>query len=520
MRDLISIIDSVIVESVGLANRKPGEKFANSVGDVITFQSLNFYPESGKFPPDDSMADAISALKNQGMNIHWTNQASGNSAAFAIVTFTGEDGTPYYLGRFFREISPNRTQNNWPNSEIPGGFKYQSRVGQKEHVGYKPSEVLTQFQDNTPASILQQVETKFGANSALAQATRTFIESDLPCSFPRGDINPDAFRDYFCEMLQPIALVMNKKVTGNAAEAAEIFFGAGAGYSDCTISFNTNTIGGLYDSLLVNPEGRQIKLSSKGKEGASASVTNLRKSVRELEAAPKGKALLKKYADEIALLDIIERDGHFGAPLTLAVKYGMITPAESQQVSSLRNLGPKDQIIGSGKLSSKLEKIYQERKTKDPTRIIPIEHLTAALAYMVADHVNKKTNFGEAASSILNNAALVQIYTNTAATSDTITITGFEARYPSEAVTGVELDASKVYFSTGGKGNFTFTILKNGAKPQDVNPVDGIDQIEQDQARPAGQSKDVEFRRSDITAADRSLMSPKSDREIFGRRRR
>jgi hypothetical protein len=30
----------------------------------------------------------------------------------------------------------------------------------------------------------------------------------------------------------------------------------------------------------------------------------------------------------------------------------------------------------------------------------------------------------------------------------------------------------------------------------------------------------VEFRRSDITAADRSLMSPKSDREIFGRRRR
>jgi hypothetical protein len=146
--------------------------------------------------------------------------------------------------------------------------------------------------------------------------------------------------------------------------------------------------------------------------------------------------------------------------------------------------------------------------------------MTASIAYNVADYVNKKTNFGKAASEILNNAALVQIYTNTATTSDTITITGFEARYPSEAVTGVELDASKVYFSTGGKGNFTFTILKNGAKPQDVNPVDGIDHIEQDQAKAAGQSQDVEFRRSDITAADRSLMSPKSDREIFGRRRR
>jgi hypothetical protein len=520
MREFINIIDTALTESVGLANRKPGEKFANSVGDVITFQSLNFYPESGKFPPDDSMADAIANLKTQGMNIHWTNQAAGNSAAFAIATFTGENGTAYYLGRFFREISPNRTQNNWPNSEVPGGFKYQSRVGQKEHVGYKPSEVLTQFQDNTPASILEQVEAKFGTNSALANATRIFIESDLPCTFPRGDINPDAFRDYFCEMLQPMALVLGKNVKGNAGEAAEIFFGAGSGYSDCTISFNNNTIGGLYDSLLVNPEGRQIKLSSKGKEGASASVTNLRKSVRELEAAPKGKQLLKTYANEIAILDIIERDGHFGAPLTLAMKYDMITPEESQQVMNLRNVGPQDKIIGTGKLSPRLEKLYQERKTKDPTRIIPIEHLTAALAYKVADYVNKNTKFGEAASSILNNAALVQIYTNTSATNDTITITSLEARYPAEAVTGVELDASKVYFSTGGKGNFTFTILKNGAKSSDVNPVDGVDSIEQDQAKASRQGSDVEFKRSDIAAADRSLMNPKSDREIFGRRRR
>ena len=32
--------------------------------------------------------------------------------------------------------------------------------------------------------------------------------------------------------------------------------------------------------------------------------------------------------------------------------------------------------------------------------------------------------------------------------------------------------------STQGKGNFTFEILKNGAKPGSSNPVDGIDDIE------------------------------------------
>jgi hypothetical protein len=32
--------------------------------------------------------------------------------------------------------------------------------------------------------------------------------------------------------------------------------------------------------------------------------------------------------------------------------------------------------------------------------------------------------------------------------------------------------------STQGKGNFTFEILKNGAKPTDVNPMDPVDSIE------------------------------------------
>jgi hypothetical protein len=81
-------------------------------------------------------------------------------------------------------------------------------------------------------------------------------------------------------------------------------------------------------------------------------------------------------------------------------------------------------------------------------------------------------NFGSAASTILNNAALVQMYTDTRDNKDTITITKLTAEYPSQTVTGVVLDASKVYFSTGGKGNYTFTILKNGAKASDVNPIE------------------------------------------------
>ena len=509
MRDLLNILDNTLHESVGLANRRPGEKFKNSVDDVVIFQGLNFYPDSGRYDTDEELNAAVDqVLQQMGITadrIHWTNTFKKGIGAFGIATFTGENGHPYYLGRWFGNINPNRANNKFSHGDIPGGFKYQSKSGQKEQSGYKPSEWMTQFQDNTPDTILQQCVAKFGEGSDLANALQIFIQSDVPCTVPRGDINPEAFRDYFAEVLQPIALVMGKSVQGNAAEAADIFFGGGD-YTNCTISFNTNTIGGLFDSLLINPDGRQIKLSSKGKDGADASVTNLLTSVRELAATANGKKLLKKHADTIEILNIIQKNGHFEAPLVLGVKYGIINDKEANLVRTMRtlNLGPKDQalvsdMLGDSKKSTKrLLDLYTRRKSKDPQRVIPIEHMTASIAYNVADYVNKNTNFSAAASEILNNAALVQMYTSTTSSGDTITIANLTAVYPSDTVTGVILKADKVYYSTGGKGNYVFKVLKNGAKESDVSPIDDVEG-DVDSSTTAG--GDVEFARSNVKAA-------------------
>jgi hypothetical protein len=529
MRDILDIIDNTptLGEGVGLANRKPGEKFKNDVGDIVTFQSLDFYPDSGRYNSAEELDDAVQQMLADKQltadQIHWTNQPTKGAGAFQIATFTGENGQPYYLGRWTGAINSNRANNKFAHSDIPGGFKYQSKSGQKENSGYKPSEWITQLQNNTPETILQQCIAKFGEGSDLANALQIFIQSDIPCRVPRGDINPEAFRDYFAEVLQPIALVMGKKVQGNAADAADIFFGGG-GYTDCTISFNRNTIGGLYDSLLVNPDGRQIKLSSKGKDGASASVVNLLTSVRELENTPNGKKLLKKHADVVDILNVIQKNGHFDAPLALGVKYGVINEKEAAMVRQMRSLdlGPNDQasikkLLSDPKKSSKrLLDLYTRRNSKDPKRVIPIEHMTASIAYNVADYVNKNTDFSKAASEILNNAALVQMYTDTSATDDIITITKLTAVYPSETITGVLLDASKVYYSTGGKGNYTFTILKNGAKESDVSPMDDVDDLET--APAADDLPDFAPSRSKIKAA--KSQEPLGTEKSLGRKRR
>jgi hypothetical protein len=328
--------------------------------------------------------------------------------------------------------------------------------------------------------VAQQVATKFGQDSDQYRAIAAFMAQDLPARVPAGNMDKSAFQDYFCELLGPIALVQGKKVGGNAIEAADIFFGTGSGYGDCVISYNSNTIGGLYDSLLVNSDGRQIKLSSKGREGATASVTNLTRSLSELQATAQGKKITKKYQDAVDVIQVIQREGQNRAPLVLAAQFGIIDQSDIEQVLALRDIDPNTDPMESDILSDRLQDLYNQRQGRRGRRI-PYYHLLASIAYAVADYVNNKTNFSEAASSILNHAALVQLYTTVTQDGGDFVI-NMTAQYPAEAITGVLLDPGKVYYSSGNKGNFTFKILKNGAKESDVNPADPVDTAEPDQA--------------------------------------
>lgn len=514
MRDLIDKLTQ-IQEGVGLANRKPGEKFANPAGDVLTFHSLEFYPERDSYESSEQATEALSLVSAElGIDpseIHWAN-SQGTNKAFGIARFIDANNKDYLVGRWFQKISPNRSDNRFKN-DLPGEFKYQSRAAQKEASPYKPTDVLTELKNNTAESILKQVINKFGANSDEVVALKTYIASNsAKVDLPRGNINPDGFRDYFCEMIQPIALVMGKPIAGNADEAADIFLGAG-GYGDCVISFQEGVSGGLYDSLLVNPLGKQIKLSTKGGNGAKASVVNLIKSVNDLKGKPQGNKLLNKYKEAIAVLDIIQKGGHTDGALNLGVLYGIIKSDEKNQVKALKNLGPQDDVM-SVITSKNLQDLYKGRKARNMDVIIPIEHMLSAIAYKVANHVNDKTNFGEAASSILNHSALVQMYTTLTSTDDTLTIS-FNAKWPAESVTDVLLRADKTYMSTQGKGNFVFEVLKGGATGNETDIQDLETDIKPDttpQIKEPGT-------RSDIKAAPTASSEP-VDNKVFGRNRR
>ena len=463
MRDLLDLLNS-LNEARGLSGRAPGETYSrgDTTDDKIVFKSLTFYPDVGSYATPDEFMDAWTAVEQSaGHPIEKVNQPNAGMRAFGIAAFDTAVGTRY-LAKFTKEIKPVKTQNTFfQTKDIPGNFSQTDARGSKEKAGYKPSDVLTNFKSQTPDSILAQIGAKFGAQSTEYQAAATVMNSPrFPTAVDGGDMDYKGFRDYFCEMLQPCVLINGGQVKGNAVKAAELFMGRN-GFSDCVVSFNQNVSGGLYDSLLVSPEGKQIKLSSKGAKGAMASSVNLLVAVRELEAAGMTE-FAANYSDVIDILNTIDKGNHDSGPLDLAVQFGIITPDEIPQVMSLKQYaGDKNFDIGKTKISPNLKQLYKDRTADDPSKVVPLNHLVSSIAYKVCNEINLKTNFSEAAADILNNSAFVQMYTNATKTKDGEIVLEFNTVWPSKLFTQVTLEAQKSYSSTASSGGkLVFNINK------------------------------------------------------------
>lgn len=473
MRDLINLIDA-IVESRGLSGRVPGAvyKRGETQDDQIVFQNLTFYPKVGQYATKEETEAAFDQVQRQVKHpIEKVNQASNSNRAFGIATFDTAVGTRY-LAKFAKEIKPVFDSNKFfQTDDIPGGFSQADARGSKEKAGYKPSDVLNDLKKQTPASILAQIGEKFTENSSEYRAAETIMNSPtFPVSVDGTGIDFTGFRDYFCEMLQPCVLINGGQVKGNAGEAAAVFMGRN-GFAGCTVSFNANVSGNLYDSLLVSPEGKQIKLSSKGAAGAKASSVNLLIALRELEAAGMPE-FAQNYPEVVDILNTIDRGDHNSGPLNLAVQYGIITKDEIPQVMSLKqSAGDPKFNIDKTDLSDNLKQLYHDRTSENPSKVVPLNHLVASIAYKVCDEINLKTDFSDAASDILNHSAFVQMYTDATKSKDgQIIVKGFRTIWPGTLFSQVTLEAQKSYSSTSSSGGkLVFGINE---KPQAIPNVE------------------------------------------------
>jgi len=474
MRELINKLEQ-LNEATGLAGRKPGDTFTNADGQKVTFDDLKFFPEGGgKYTPEQ-LDKALAQISSQAPNIYWQNAKSGRTGGFGIASFAG-DGGGFTIGRYLEQTRPSPTDNYVPNSFTTDGvtWNYGGKAAKaddgtvsKTESKLSPQDLLGEKIDLQIEDIMNQLAMSLGTDNPLyAVAHRLAIGEPLPMTFstPEG-YNFAAFRDFFCEILQPIAL-QKGQYTGNAGEAAKRFLGGS--FENTLISFDESKTAGLSDSIMTTEDGRSIKVSTKGGKGATASVKNLGDSIEEMKGSKEGQKILKQNSELVKILDTIKKAGQYDSPLVLAQEFGIISPQEVIKIQQLRNSQLTSLTnIGSLGLSKKLQSLAMNRGTADPTNVSLFYHLTAAVAHKVAEYVNKHTSFSKGATAILNNGALVQMYTKATEGKSTWILKEFNTVYPGTSIKGVFLDASKNYYSTSVKGNFTFKIDKGAGVTKD-----------------------------------------------------
>ena len=468
MREFINIIENIsLSESRGLGARKPGEEFVSKTNpdDKIYVDSVEFYPADHEAYAsyEEMVAELQSVTQALGRRayVDLIGKFKPSDRAFGVATFKREDNSLVAFVKPFKNIHLDRTLVNWENQTGIPGYRYNSAAAAKTQAGATPQDILTQKQSGlTPQDIIQQVAAKFGSDSPLTKFVQQIAAGQkLPVTIPAvPELGFTAFRDYFCELVHPIAL-QTGNYTGNAGEAAARFLGKG-GFADTSINFGKDKTEGLSDSIMIAPDAKKIKVSSKGSGGAEASSKNLIEAAKELTPEQ-----AKKYKETIDLVTQVKQSGQSGAPLVLGVRYGIISQEDAADITALRKL-PRTSMSAALEtgISDNLKKLIKGRTPANPDDLNLYFHLMAAVAHEVAKYVNENTNFNEAASTILNNGALVQIYTKARDNGDTWTVTSFQTVWPSSTVSGVFFSAGKTYYSTGIKGNFTFEILRNGAK--------------------------------------------------------
>jgi hypothetical protein len=469
MRDLLDKIET-LAESTGLAGRKAGAVFRNSAGEEIIFDKLEFFPEkSGRYTPEQLDHVLLDINSQTDHNIQWMNTRTIRMGGFALATFTGTDG-PLYFGRYLEQIKPNFTDNYVPN--LVGDYKLASKSAEKAQAGLSPQDLLTNKSDLTANDILNQLAEKLGTDNPLYDVTYRLVAGEpLPMTFDAPEnLSFSAFRDYFCEILQPIALQMGQ-YEGNAGEAAEIFLNGN--FKNTLISFDSTKTAGLSDSIMTSDEGKSIKVSTKGGKGATASTTNLINSVDELSQTEGGNKLREKYADTIEIIREIKRRGQALSPIYLGLKFDIIDETDARMILSLKNDSPlpMSELDNLG-LSDNLLKLAQTRKSLDRAKVNFYYLLLAAVAHKAAEEVNEKTDFSKAAADILNQGALIQVYTKAKESKGKWTLDEFNTVYPGDSIKGVYLSASKTYYSTGIKGNFTFKIDSGKGVAKDEPIID------------------------------------------------
>lgn len=527
MRDIIDKLDQLLMEkSRGLLYRSTGDNFFQGPKDnptaEIAFDKAEYYPSMpGAYADYNEMAAVGQELFKKYPQISWFNKPTNASKAFAILTFDGPaPGQKTYFGKFFNEIKQDMT-GFWKNSELPGGWQLNKTASLKgSYYKLKPSDIFPP--DSTfgsPKACVAELAKNPKNNPAVPKimpGMEQLLSGQFPVFEDVGDM-ASAVRDDLGETVGPIALVQGMNMGAGADAARKDILGPTGTYAGSAINFPASKINGLVDSYLKHPSGVEIGISSKGEDGATASIKNIADGVDR--AREKGLTkLLDQYADQIKVIEEVGKLASKDFPLVLGIRQGLIDQNTAETIRKMINANAQtiNDVPMDATTMGTINKLMSEYKPKPNPRYNAGYHTLAILARHVVTNINKDPKFGEAALKFLNIAPIIQLHLNSSDKGGNLAVTGFTSKYPPDFKGTVGLDASKVYAATGTNGRVTFAYNGGGNTDTDVE-VDPATVGNTASVKSNNLDLEPAPQRSNVTA--RGEKKPQ-DTAAFGRKRR
>jgi len=449
--------EHILTEAKGLFGRIPGDKFVHTDGREAEFQRIDFYPDpdQAQFESPEQRDETIKNYETEiQTKIEWVNRPTSASLAFAVAVLNNREGGVILWGRYLQKTKHDML-GTWSNKEVPTGWELATKGAKKLQAGYDPQNLIkTENVFMTTAQVIDTV----GKNAPTEVASIfTDVLYGLATGQPRTKFpgmadQMEALRDYFGEIMQPLAL--EGGVIKGQAEDARRVLADGADWSSCKMMWPMSMNAALCDSFLIAPNGQEIGISSKGGSGAKASAKNLHDAY--LKAEKEGNTELiesAKYA--ITIVKVIAENTAKDGPIELGklLKIPGVDDQLSAEVTNYINTGKRD-FDGISQASANLLSGF--KVNNDVKGFNTGYAIMAAVAKTVAKEINKNPEFTKGALALLNQSSIIQVYTSMVKQGDDAVLKDFRAVYPPNFEGQILVDGGKNYYSSRIQGKLAF----------------------------------------------------------------
>lgn len=449
--------EHILTEAKGLFGRLPGDKFVHTDGREAEFQRIDFYPDpdQAQFESPEQRDETIKNYETElQTKIEWVNRPTSASLAFAVAVLNNREGGVILWGRYLQKTKHDML-GTWSNKEVPTGWELATKGAKKLQAGYDPQNLIkTENVFMTTAQVIDTV----GKNAPTEVAPIfTDVLYGLATGQPRTKFpgmadQMEALRDYFGEIMQPLAL--EGGVIKGQAEDARRVLADGADWSSCKMMWPMSMNAALCDSFLIAPNGQEIGISSKGGSGAKASAKNLHDAY--LKAEKEGNTELiesAKYA--ITVVKVIAEKSAKDGPIELGklLKIPGVDDQLSAEITNYINTGKRD-FEGISQASANLLSGF---KVNNDVRGFNTGYaIMAAVAKTVAKEINKNPEFSKGALALLNQSSIIQVYTSMVKQGEDAVLKDFRAVYPPNFEGQILVDGGKNYYSSRIQGKLAF----------------------------------------------------------------